>query len=105
MRRSIWRNSVSVLRFSSSVMTGMRSRVCRAAARDLVVNVVSTTWCRGSIGAAIRLVRRMDREAAALFEVEKRPKIDGESNLGQQSQSIEPPRETSATERVQPMAA
>jgi hypothetical protein len=35
----------------------------------------------------------------------RRPKIDGESKRGQHNQSIEPPRETSATERVQPMAA
>jgi hypothetical protein len=34
-----------------------------------------------------------------------RAKIDCESNRGQQSQSIDPPREISAAERVQPMIA
>ena len=35
----------------------------------------------------------------------RRPKIDGESKRGQQSQSMEPRREISAIERVSPMAA
>jgi hypothetical protein len=35
----------------------------------------------------------------------RHPKIGAESNRGQQSQSIDPPREISATDRVQPMAA
>jgi hypothetical protein len=34
-----------------------------------------------------------------------RAKIDGESNRGQHSQSIDPSREISAAERVQPMIA
>ena len=104
MRRSSWRNGVSVLRFSSSVMTGIRSS--SFAVPELVVKVVSMTlvpsryWRFASCSIAGWMAKK-----PPLSTSRRRPKIDGESNRGQQSQSIEPPRETSATERVQPMAA
>ena len=85
-------------------MTGIKSR--RRATPDSVVNVVSMTFVPSryrrlaSNGIAGRIAKKPPFSASRM-----RPKIDSESKRGQQSQSIDPPREMSATDRVQPTTA
>jgi hypothetical protein len=79
----------------------VRTAVPLAVRNDVRRTFVSPTYARSIVAApSVRML-----QAPPSAGSRRRAKIDGLSNCGQQSQSIEPSRETSATLRLSPIGA
>ena len=91
-----------IVRFSASEETGMQSvRVTtpRSVLKRVSRTFVSVTYARSTCAAPVGARRQLPASSSS-----SAPKIEGLSNRGQQSQSIEPSHPTSAIERQSPIA-